>query len=324
MLRMKGPVSSGLLLLGILFLAGCTSRSQKISTRPVAQVNDHQITAKEFANKLARRLKDLDALSAKDPLTVQNAKDEIIKSFILRSLALDWARTQNLSVSEKELDAEIESARANYPDDLSFRRALAQENLSFSEWREEMRYSMIEKLVFKKIGEKIKSPTDDEIRRAYEEKKDSFRKKDRIYLRQIVTDDEAKADLIKAELKKKDFAETAKKYSSAPEAKEGGLVGWIEKGSVDFFDPAFNLPIGAVSSIIKSPFGYHILKVEKKLPASKGTLDEVRPLLVREIRAKKEQSEFVAWLDGQIRSSKVLKDQELIHSVTVDTRSSNE
>ncbi|RYZ92061.1 MAG: parvulin peptidyl-prolyl isomerase [Proteobacteria bacterium] len=326
MTRQQSPLPAGLFIFTVAllgFTASCTSNYQKINGKPVVQVNDHTLTAKEFSNQLARKLKDLDALSAKEPSTVQRTKESLIKNFLVRGLTLDWARSQNLSITEKVLDEEVDKYRANYPDDLSFRRLLSQENLSFAEWREELRYTLIERAVFKKLSERIKQPTDAEIKQYYDEHKDLFKKKERVYLRQILTDEQGKADLLKTQTKTKDFAELAKKYSTAPEAKQGGLVGWVELGSVDFFDPLFKSSVGSITQIT-SAFGYHIIKLEKKAAASVQTLEEVRPQVIRALTAQREQAEFVKWLDAQLRSSKVLRDSDLINSITVQTKAQNE
>ncbi len=319
--NLLSPVLAGLF---VLSLNGCYSRYPKLVNKPIVQVNEHLLTTKDFANQLARRLKGLDAFSAKDPQIVRQAKESIINDFILKGLILDWARSQNISVADAAVDIAVDKYRSNYPDDLSFRRSLAQENLSFSEWREKLRYSLIEQASFKKINEKSRPPAEAEIRKYYETKKDLFKKKERVYLRQILLDDLAKAELIKSSLKTKDFATLAQQYSKAPEAKAGGVVGWIEKGSVDFFESTFSQSIGSLSSIINSPYGYHIIKVEKKLPASIKSLDEARPQIIRALMAQKEQAEFVVWLDHQIRSSKVLKDYDLINAINVDTRGSDD
>ncbi|MFV3407736.1 peptidylprolyl isomerase [Bdellovibrio bacteriovorus] len=318
----KSPALTGLFIFMSLALAGCPSSYQKLSTKPVEKVNDHVLTSKQFANQLARRLRNFDALAAKDPNNIHRIKEEILRDFLVKSLTLDWARAQSIVIAESTLDKEVDKLRANYPDDLSFRRALALENLSFSEWREELRYSLVEREVFKKINEKVKAPTEEEIKRYYEDNKDRYKRKERVYLRQIVVDEDAKADAIKVDLKTGDFAELARKYSITPEAKQGGVVGWIEKGSVDYFDPLFN--VGSGVQTIKSPFGIHLIRVEKKAPASTLSLDEVKPQIIRALRAQREQAEYVAWLDAQLRSSKVLKDYELMNSIKVDTRGTND
>lgn len=319
---LKGPAMTGLFILMTVGLAGCPSNYQRLSKKPVEQVNDHVLTTKEFANQLARKLRNFDALAAKDPNNIHRIKEEILRDFLVKSLTLDWARSQSIVVSENSLDKEVDKLRASYPDDLSFRRALAQENLSFSEWREELRYVMIEREVFKKINEKVKAPSEDEIKRYYEDRKDQYKRKERIYIRQVVVDNEAKADAIKLDLKTKDFAEVAKKFSITPESKNGGVVGWIEKGTVDYFDPLFSA--GSGIQTVKSPFGVHLIKVEKKAPASTTPLEEVKPQIIRALKAQREQAEYVAWLDAQLRSSKVLKDYDLMNSISVDTRGTND
>ena len=319
----KSPALSGLFIfLSLSLLPGCPSNYQKVSTKPVAKVNDHVLTTKQFANQLARRLKNFDALAAKDSNNIHRIKEDILREFVVKSLTLDWARAQSIVISESELDKEVDKLRANYPDDLSFRRVLAQENLSFSEWREELRYVLVEREVFKKLNEKIKPPAEEEIKRYYEDHKDRYKRKERIYMRQIVVDEAAKADAIKANLKTADFAELAKKYSITPEGKAGGVVGWIEKGTVDYFDPLFSA--GAQLQTIKSPFGIHLIKVEKKAPASILPLEEARPQIIRALRAQREQAEYVAWLDAQLRSSKVLKDYDLMNSIRIDTRGNDD
>lgn len=318
----KSPALTGLFILISLSLAGCPSKYQKISTKTVEKVNDHVLTSKQFANQLARRLRNFDALAAKDPNNIHRVKEEILRDFLVKSLTLDWARSQSIVISETALDKEVDKLRANYPDDLSFRRSLAQENISFSEWREELRYTLVEREVFKKLNEKVKDPAEDEVKSYYDAHKDRYKRKERIYIRQIVVDEEAKADALKVDLKTKDFAELAKKFSITPEGKSGGVVGWIEKGSVDYFDPLFSA--GPNLQVVKSPFGIHLIRVEKKAPAATLSLEEVKPQIIRDLRAQREQAEYVAWLDAQLRSSKVLKDYELLNSITVDTRGSND
>lgn len=319
---MRSPAKTGLFILIGLILSGCPSKFQKVTTKPVEKVNDHVLTAKEFGAQLARRLKNFDALAAKDPNTIYRVKEELLRNFLVKSLTLDWARANSIVISEDVLNVEVDKLRANYPDDLSFRRALAQENLSFSEWRDDLRYGLVEREVFKRLNSNIKKPEEEEIKRYYEEHKDLYKRKERVYLRQIVLSDETKSDIIKIDLKTKDFAALAKKYSITPEGKNGGAVGWIEKGTVDFFDPLFTA--GAALQTIKSPFGIHLVRVERKAPAGTAALEEVKPQIIAALKAQREQAAYVAWLDAQLRSSKVLKDYDLIHSITVDTRGTND
>lgn len=320
-LRFKSPALTGLFHLGIcLVLVGCDLGGSRMASKPVVQVNSHSLTTKEFADRLARSLKNFDALAAKDPNNVKRAKEDIIRVFILQTLTEDYARENKITVDDSELETEINVFRSSYPDDLSFRRVLAEESLSMSEWKEQLRKTLLSRKVFKKINEKIQPPSEEEIRKYYEDNKTLYKRKERIYLRQVILDELSKAQSVREELKRKDFGELAKKYSVAPEAKQGGLVGWVEKGSVDIFDKAFTLPIGGMSQVLESSYGFHIFKVERKAGPGFAALDEVRGQIIQVLMGKKEQAEFAAWLDKQIRSSRVLRDNELIGSISVETR----
>lgn len=76
----------------------------------------------------------------------------------------------------------------------------------------------------------------------------------------------AKAEALRAKLAEgADFAELAKTESADPgSADKGGELGWVSRGMmVDAFEKAaFELPKGAISQPVQSPFGYHIIQVE--------------------------------------------------------------
>lgn len=280
----------------------------------------HELSVKEFSQKIAYQLKNLDSLAAKDPNNVVRAKETILSQFIIESLVQDYAKEENIQVTPELLEAEIARYRSNYPDDLSFRKMLAEEGASLSEWRRALQIRLLERLVFARLNRDLAEPSVEEMRAYFESHKDLYKKRERIYLRQIVTEDESKMDVIKKEVKTKDFAALAKKFSITPESRDGGLIGWIERGSVDYFDPLFQAKEGALSDVFKSPFGYHLARVEKKSPAKNLSFEDARPQIILTMKAQKEQAAFKSWLDVQIRKSKVLRNNELIQALNVDTK----
>jgi hypothetical protein len=63
-----------------------------------------------------------------------------------------------------------------------------------------------------------------------------------------------------------DFAATAKRFSQDPgSASQGGDLNWVRPGVMvrEFERAAFALPLGAISDPVESPFGYHIIQVER-------------------------------------------------------------
>ncbi|RLB41009.1 MAG: hypothetical protein DRH12_09230 [Deltaproteobacteria bacterium] len=159
-----------------------------------------------------------------------------------------------------------------------------------------VRYIVINPDEFK---DKVKI-TDEEIREYYEDNLASFRVKRQIKARHILfrlppdaTKEQEKKVRKKAEevLKEaragKDFAELAKKYSEGPTKSKGGDLGYFSKGMMvkPFEDAAFKLKKGEISDLVRTRFGYHIIKVEDMRDARTKPLNEVkgqiRDLLVR-------------------------------------------
>jgi peptidyl-prolyl cis-trans isomerase D len=71
----------------------------------------------------------------------------------------------------------------------------------------------------------------------------------------------------------------AKKYSEDPgSAKQGGSLGWIGRGQTvaEFEKVAFSLPKGQISDLVKSSYGFHIIRVDDKQEAHVKTLEEVK------------------------------------------------
>jgi len=86
-----------------------------------------------------------------------------------------------------------------------------------------------------------------------------------------------------------DFAELAKQYSEGPTGPKGGDLGTFSRGQMvkPFEDAAFSLKEGEISDIVKTQFGYHIIKVEKIEPGRVKPLEEVRDTITQELRKKK-------------------------------------
>lgn len=301
---------------------GCFWKSAPVAEQPVIQVEDRTLNLKEFSDRLSRQLKSFDALAAKDPAQIDRARKVVIQEYLSEALFSRYAAAHNIEVTDAEWDQEVNEIRSGYPDDISFRKALAEENLSLSEWRDKIRFLLLQRKVFAQFHKNIHAPTDEEMKKYYDENKEKFRHPERILLRQIVVDDLGKAQDIHAELKnKKKFETLATKFSIAPEGKNGGLVGWIERGSLDVFDKAFSLsPGGATSPVLESSYGFHIFKVEKKQPAGYRPLDDLKPLIRKILIGQQEQKEYTQWMDEQLRSSRVSINRDLINALKVETR----
>jgi peptidyl-prolyl cis-trans isomerase D len=91
-----------------------------------------------------------------------------------------------------------------------------------------------------------------------------------------------------------DFAELAKKYSEDEQsAKQGGDLDYFGKGKMvaEFDQAAFSMQPGQISDLVKSQFGYHIIKVIDKKPATTRTLADVRPQITDQLAYERAQAQ---------------------------------
>jgi len=98
------------------------------------------------------------------------------------------------------------------------------------------------------------------------------------------------AEEILAQLKAgADFAELAREKSADPgSAAKGGDLGFFGRGQMvpEFDAAAFSLKPGALSDVVKTQFGYHIVLLQERRPAGTKPFEEVRDELVAEVRNK--------------------------------------
>jgi peptidyl-prolyl cis-trans isomerase C len=131
--------------------------------------------------------------------------------------------------------------------------------------------------------------TDDELKKAYEEKTsgDKFEYKARHIL--MKTKEEAQG-IIKDLENKVDFADLAKKSSDGPSAAQGGDLGWF-KGSTmvkPFAEAVAKMEPGTFTKEpVQSEFGWHVIKLEERRDVKPPEFDTVKPQLEREYQQKK-------------------------------------
>jgi peptidyl-prolyl cis-trans isomerase C len=105
----------------------------------------------------------------------------------------------------------------------------------------------------------------------------------------------------KRALEGEDFAGLAIELSEGPSAPDGGDLGFFAREQMvkPFADTAFSLEVGSISQVVETQFGYHVIKVEEKRPASTMTLDEVREPLEKMLRETR-GGESIAQLIDQL------------------------
>ena len=129
--------------------------------------------------------------------------------------------------------------------------------------------------------------TDDAIRARYEQETAKRQGEPEVHARHVLVPTEQAAREAMAEVAKgADFAEVAKRRSTGPGAQQGGDLGFFKKGDMvpEFAEAAFALQPGQVSSApVRSPFGWHVIKVEERRAAAAPSFEDAKPQIQRQM-----------------------------------------
>lgn len=251
----------------------------------VAVVGDEIILKSEIDEQVAFYCMQAQ-IDPTDTTKVNAARREILDRMIDAKVVINEARKRKLTVSEQELTQAIEDAvkevkgRMGSPE--KFQEALDKEGLTEeklrSKYRQELEAQLLAtKLVDREIRSKIKV-TGEDVEKFYKERKQDLPKKPaEVTLAQVVVLAEAdsavdkkardKAEqVLKAIGEGQNFEKLAAQYSDDPSAENGGDVGVVKKGEFEegFEKAAMALQPGQVSGLVRSRFGYHIIKMVEK------------------------------------------------------------
>jgi peptidyl-prolyl cis-trans isomerase D len=261
------------------------------------------------------------------PIRPSEFEEEVRRSIVVEKL--QGALTDWITVSDTDVDAEftrrnekVKLAVVTFPSD-KFKDGVtatdAEIAAHFESSKEQYRIPEKRKIKYALIDttalrDRI-TITPQEIQRHYDENRQAYSTEEMVQASHILlkTDgkDEAavkkQAEEILAKVKGgADFGATAKQFSEdTGSAVKGGDLGFFprEKMVKEFADAAFALKPGEISGLVRSQFGYHIIKAGEKKPASTSSLESVRPQIedtLKYERAGKEAERIANELAGKL------------------------
>lgn len=209
---------------------------------------------------------DFDAKLESSPAAISTLQ-QMVREILLQQ----YAKQNNIVISDAEIAAKEDQIKANFPpgtwDDMLKSRGLTEDDVH--------KLLADQIIIDDAVGKNVKV-SDAQIKAYFDKNHAAFDRPAEVDARHILVADLKTAEKVEADLKAgKDFATEAKEYSIDPGSKDkGGELGMFRRGQmVPAFDKAaFSLPVGKISAPVKSPFGYHIIQVEKRDPGQKATL----------------------------------------------------
>ncbi len=250
-----------------LLLVVCACGPDPALERPVAHVDGVAIPRASLANAVERRVR-IEPDRPRSDLLVEEL-DRLISDQVV----LNRADARRVRVYEAEVDERMRflfggETEGNTPE---FKAQV-------------YRQMRIDRITLLELAKRL-HVSEDAIADYFEQHRERFDSPEKVVIRHILLQDAKRARAISAELRGgADFGELARRESIAPEAETGGLLPPFAHGEMpEVFDRAFEIPAGALSDAIESPFGFHLFRVEQRVPARSASLDdageEIRQIL---------------------------------------------
>src|SRR5439155_6827267 len=288
-----------LFLLAVLFPAIAQAQSAQLVDRIVAVVNKEVITLSELSAAVGSAERQLRRQGTPAPERAVLER-QLLERLVIDKAQLQRARDTGIRVDELQLDRAVQRIAENNKMTLAdFRRALERDGVAFDAWREDLREQiMVSRLREREVEDKVQV-NDTEIDLFLEEIKANPARSEynvsHILVRvpeqatpERITEARARAQKALAEARAGgDFARIAASYSDAPDALEGGNLGWRTHERVPelFSSVLAAMRPGEVSEPLRSPAGFHVLKLNDRrdggTSAAPVTQTRARHILVR-------------------------------------------
>lgn len=232
------------------------------------------------------------------------AREKLLDMLIDEKLQMKKAEELGISVSDDEVNSEIENAKKYFDSEEKFNEFLKEQNMDLDYFKQSSKKELTVNKLVDKLTEKV-AVTDEEVKIYYDTHQNEFIS---VKASHILLDTKEEAEKILQRVKAgENFAELAKQNSKDPSAKENsGNLDYFRHGDMvePFENAAFALEPGQISEIVQTDFGFHIIKVEdRKL----DKFEDVKEQLKGSMLDDKKNAEFEKLLEEMRKSAKIEK-----------------
>ncbi len=261
----------------------------------VIKVGDRSVTTED----LERIVNIISFENGVPDKTVWASINSLIDRIVEDSLILEYGKDMGITLSEIELQRAIKVISRDYPLN-SFKETLISKCIDYNEWVERLKEQKLLKKIIEKKTEILPPISHLSIASYYKEHAMEFRHSLRANVIQVLSETREDAEAIMARLrageKLTDFVKQESIYST-PQNDYG--INWITKDifPAQLSDIIFSLPIGELSDIIETTYGYHIIKVLQREPEGQRGILEVKDEIEKILLENAREEHYQKWLE---------------------------
>jgi peptidyl-prolyl cis-trans isomerase C len=258
-------------------------------------------------------------LAQLDEIQLAEARHRASRTFSMESLVLTTPEARSVVIDRQRLDAAVDEVASRYPDEQGFLEDLAANGLDLTTLRSALYRELVFDAVLQRVGSHRPAINDLDMRIYYELNQDRFRIPERRTARQIlITINPEYADNTRAvaaqrmadiatilQRKPGRFAELARRHSECPSALDGGKLGEIGRGQLfpELDSALLGLQAGAISPIVETEIGFHLLWCEKIHPSRQMPYTRAVADIRRLLDARNRRNCQKAWLTELMRQA---------------------
>jgi peptidyl-prolyl cis-trans isomerase C len=223
-------------------------------------------------------------------------------------------------VAQGTVDQRFERLQARFPSEEAFNQELGRRGLTAEQLKQNIRKGLMrQQILNKEVLDKVSvSPKESET--FFQEHKDKYVQEEAVHARHILIkaapdaspEDDGKAknraqEVLAKAKKGEDFGKLAKQYSEGPSKEREGDLGYFGRGQMvkPFEDAAFSLKVGEISGLVRTQFGYHIIKVEERQQAKVLSYEEAKDQVKADVTKEKVNARYREYIEGLRKKAKI-------------------
>jgi len=280
----------------------------------VVRVGDRIVTRTQYAKRLREGFAEIEQTTPPDKVAAKRdqLKKDMINEVIAELLVKDRADRLGISISEAEVKDALVRLKEQYniKTDEQFEQSLKSSGMSRADMEARLRDTLLTNKLFARELRGRDELTDKELRERYDREKESFRLPERAHLRAIIVtrpDNPAEAERMAQRVQQiandaktaPDFAKFAESVPENAMKEKGGDMGDVTRGELlpDLDKAVFNATSGAILGPIATKSGWHIIKVEQRLPSEVPAFESVKDKLRKDVSDEAFQRDYKAYID---------------------------
>jgi peptidyl-prolyl cis-trans isomerase C len=284
----------------------------------LARVNGEAVSRADFD----RLIKNME-MSAGQAIPAER-RDEILRKaldqLVTYTVLQQETKARSVAVPDAEIEANLAQMRKQFPNEQEFQKALAARGMTIERLRADARIDMaINKMMEAELANQPEA-TDTQVREFYDKNPDKFKQDQSVRASHILIRVDPKAgDAAKTQARSKaeglakqakggaDFATLARENSADGSAANGGDLNWLAPGqTVAPFDKAvFSMQPGQISDVVETEFGFHVIKVTEKKPASTVPFEQASPRIRDFLTEQQKQERAQAFIEQLKKKAKI-------------------